>query len=563
LLKINLLWKLLLPTVVIATIALVITIIFVPKIMQETVINDATKTAKANVKQFKILRKYYANHVVKKVLSHSDLRAIIDHKTTPKSIPLPATMIHDLSKLMAQDGTQLKLYSAFPFPNRANRIDDDFATQAWKALLLDTSKTFVRVEKVAGVETVRVGVADTMVAQGCVSCHNTHPQTPKNDWKMGDLRGVLEINIPIEEQLAAGRSLSNSIVISIVIALIVLIISFYFSYKIFVQKRLDHINKALSDIAHGHGDLTQQIDAGEGDDISQIAHSFNQFVSKMKYMISELSSVSSELGSVSHQLSDVSKESLTVISSQQNETEQLASALTDMQSALNEVAINIDSTSEATKKISEDSHSVKRVTEKNRNASQELLTLVNESSAIISDLEQDGHAIAGVLDVIKQIAEQTNLLALNAAIEAARAGEQGRGFAVVADEVRTLASRTQISTEEIQTMVEKFQSATKKSVNSMDKSSKQAIQSEEFSEHTFEVLDTMDSSISNALDMTIQIASSSEQQVAMVEDINRNISKIKDLCTQSVNSVDETSTAAEHVKQLSSNISKLVQQFKI
>jgi len=563
LLKINLLWKLLLPTLVVSIIGVILTTIFVPKILERAVITDAARSAEANVKQFKVLRKYYANNVVKKVHSNSQMRAIIDHQSIPESIPLPATMIHDLSKLMAKDGTQLKLYSAYPFPNRANRTNDDFGNQAWKTLLQDPTKAFVRVENVAGVETVRVGVADIMVAQGCVNCHNSHPKTPKNDWKLGDLRGVLEINIPIEEQLAAGRELSNSIVIGIVIAVFILIITFFYSYKIFVQKRLDYINTGLSDIAEGHGDLTQRIDADGEDDISQIAFSFNHFVSKLQKMIAELSTVSSDLSGVSIQLGDVSQESLNVISSQQGETEQLAAAMMEMQGALNEVAMNIDSTSSATKKISDDSHAVKRVTEQNRDSSKELLTLVNETSAIISNLEKDGVAIGGVLDVIKQIAEQTNLLALNAAIEAARAGEQGRGFAVVADEVRTLASRTQMSTEEIQTMIERLQSATKQSVNSMDKSSKQAIQSEEFSENAFEVLDNMDASISNALDMTIQIASASEQQVAVAENINRNVTQINDLCAESVNRVDETINAAEQAKHLAENIAKLVQQFKI
>lgn len=561
--KISLLWRLLLPTILLSLVGIIVTITFVPQIMKNSVISDATRSAELNVQQFKVLRKYYAGNVVKKVKESGHISVGIEHKNDPNMIPLPATMIHDLSKLMAENGTQLKLYSPFPFPNRTNRQNDKFSEDAWNALLEDSNSSFTKVEEIKGVQTVRVGVADTMVAQGCVDCHNNHPETPKNNWKLGELRGVLEINIPIDEQLAAGYALSNTIVAGIVVVVILLVVTFFYSYKKFVQKKLDRINTAMSDIAQGGGNLTRRIDSSGDDDISQIASSFNSFVTHIQEMLIKLTKVSASLGEVSHQLEVVSSESLKAIDSQQNETEQLATAMNEMTATSNEVASNIDQTSSAAKKINENSQSAKIATEKNRSANKELARSVSNTSAIIAELEKDSDAIGGVLDVIKQIADQTNLLALNAAIEAARAGEQGRGFAVVADEVRTLASRTQSSTEEIQSMIEKLQLATKQSVSSMVNSSNQADQSEEFSNDTFDLLSSMDNSISDVYDMTIQIATASEEQASVAEEINKNVLRINELCTVSSDKIDETSNAADQVGELSQNISELIKQFKI
>lgn len=553
----------LIPAIALSVIGIIVTLLYVPDAIKDMVIKDAIKKAESNVTQFKVLRKYYVDNVVKKVHSGSDLRASIEHKNDPKAFPLPATMIHELSELLKTNGTALKLYSAYPFPNRNDRINDQFGKEAWDALSVDTNKTFAKVSEIDGVQVVRVGMPDTMSAQGCVDCHNSHPQTPKNDWKLGDLRGVLEINMPIEEQLAQSYQLSLKIVTGIAIAIVILVVTFVFSYKSFIQRKMDKINDALSDIAEGEGDLTQRVDVEGDDDISKMALSVNSFLVKIQKVITELVPVSHSLESVSNQLNQVSKESRESVSGQQNETEQLATAMTEMQATLNEVAGNVSATSTATEQIKKSSKSAKLATDKNRAASGTLATSVGETARMIADLEKDSDAIGSVLDVIKQIADQTNLLALNAAIEAARAGEQGRGFAVVADEVRTLASRTQTSTEEIQEMIEKLQTASKKSVGSMRNSTQLANESEEFSTETYDVLNSMDSSISDVYDMTIQIATASEEQVAVAEDINRNVIKINESCLESVSRIDETSNAAAQVEKFSRSISELVKQFKV
>jgi methyl-accepting chemotaxis protein len=153
---------------------------------------------------------------------------------------------------------------------------------------------------------------------------------------------------------------------------------------------------------------------------------------------------------------------------QKAQTEQVATAMTEMASTAQEMARNADNAASNIQQADERATEGKDVVSHTVSAINDLAREVERAASVIQKLEKDSEGIGAVVEVIQGIAEQTNLLALNAAIEAARAGEQGRGFAVVADEVRNLASRTQQSTQEIEEMVARLQAGAQEAVQVME-----------------------------------------------------------------------------------------------
>jgi methyl-accepting chemotaxis protein len=191
-------------------------------------INNTIEGSKLNalsiIDQYKTLRGYYVKSVIKKVKGNdTGLKISYDHKTMDDAIPLPATLIHDMSELLGQkgeDNIKLKLYSDFPFPNRKDRKLDDFGQQALAFFKTAPDEPFVKKDTLEGQEVVRVAVADKMVAQACVNCHNSRHDTPKNDWKLNDVRGVLEVISPIGVQLSANEAMVNRLIAIAVVGLI-------------------------------------------------------------------------------------------------------------------------------------------------------------------------------------------------------------------------------------------------------------------------------------------------------------------------------------------------------
>jgi signal transduction histidine kinase len=153
------------------------------------------------------LRTFYGSEVVDRVRSHG-IEVTHDYATKDGAIPIPATFTIEFGKHIGQkvSGMQIRLYSDYPFPFRKDGGPrDNFERQALVQLRQQPDKPFFRFEDFQGRPSLRYATAVQLKA-GCVSCHNTHPESPKTDWKVGDVRGVQEVIRPLDSAVAETRA---------------------------------------------------------------------------------------------------------------------------------------------------------------------------------------------------------------------------------------------------------------------------------------------------------------------------------------------------------------------
>jgi methyl-accepting chemotaxis protein len=330
-----------------------------------------------------------------------------------------------------------------------------------------------------------------------------------------------------------------------------------------ITKPLNNTVHAMREIAEGDGDLTSRLSVKGSDEISEMAKGFNHFVGKVQETISEVSGSTTQLASAAEEMSLITTETRDGTSKQQNETDLVATAMTEMASTVQEVSNNATAAADAAQQADAKASEGNRIVSETINLIDALAGEIEKASQVINKVERDSESIGSVLSVIQGIAEQTNLLALNAAIEAARAGEQGRGFAVVADEVRTLASRTQESTQEIQSMIESLQSGTQSAVEVMALSREKAKTTVEQASEAGLALESITSAVGEINHMNNQIAESARQQGEVAEEININIVNITDIATQTADGTEQLAAASGQLATLSSNLQMLVSRFKI
>ena len=310
-------------------------------------------------------------------------------------------------------------------------------------------------------------------------------------------------------------------------------------------------------------DLTLRVQVQSQDELGRSANSFNQLLRVLDDMLTEINSSSVQLATAAEQTSQAIKENTRNLDKQSHETEYAATATEEMTATVHEIANSTTLTADAAHRAAQLSSEGVDAVHNSAERMNQLNEQISWANTAVIQLRDSSTSINEIVEVIKVVAEQTNLLALNAAIEAARAGEHGRGFAVVADEVRTLAQRTQDSTQQIETMVTRFQTDANGVSSAIEQSFEHVRASLTQTGLVQDKLGEINGAIEQITDMCTQIATAAEQQVSATQEIAQNIRTINDIAVQSAASGAQISTAAQQQSELAEHQLALVHRFTL
>lgn len=365
--------------------------------------------------------------------------------------------------------------------------------------------------------------------------------------------------------LMANESANTNITIGFIMGGLTIILLFGAAYPIIsgIKSSIGSVVDSLRDIAEGEGDLTVRLSARSQDEVGELVHCFNLFMNKLQKTIKQVVEIALPLSDMAGSVSSTAEVTNNNTLSQQQSVQSTKAAVENLNTSVHVVAESAAEAAEASMQTSNISSEGAAVVEKTVETIHELAKTVETSSQVIDQLDSDANQVGVILDVIRGIADQTNLLALNAAIEAARAGEQGRGFAVVADEVRTLASRTQTSTIEIQSTIEKLQTAARQAVDAMSNGRKLADNSVEEVSLAGESLSAITASVARINSMTGHIAQATDEQSTVANQIVTHVDDISQSTQKTHKASEELAGVSGELAQLANNLEVLAKGFKV
>jgi methyl-accepting chemotaxis protein len=315
-----------------------------------------------------------------------------------------------------------------------------------------------------------------------------------------------------------------------------------------ITRPLDSFSTRFKAMAETN-DLNARVDQQRQDEIGQLGRCLNLFVEKVHELLTQIATTAQQVFSASEELSATSQQ-ITANSEETSAQVNLVSKPTQQVSQnLQTVATGAEETGASIKEIA-------------RNATDaatfatSAVKVAETMTATVSKLGDSSTEIGQVIKVITSIAQQTNLLALNATIEAARAGEAGKGFAVVANEVKELAKETAKATEDISCKIEAIQTDSKAAVDAI-------VSISSVINHINDISGTIATAVEEQNATTNEMARNVSEAAHGSGEITSNIAGVAEAARGTSRGSADTQKAAHELVQMSSQMRRLVEQFKL
>ena len=350
----------------------------------------------------------------------------------------------------------------------------------------------------------------------------------------GEPAGVLEVAFDRSSYLERAATAGNAALLISALTLGVGVLLALLIARTITQP-IKQTAEAMGNIAEGEGDLTRRLDDGGRDELSELAHQFNAFVSRMQATLQDVSRSARDVfqtaGAIAQSSEDLASRS-----------DEAAANLQQTSAAMEEIASTVAHSAESANQASALSAEASHVVEQGTASMRELETTMQQ-------IDRASSRITDIVTLIDGIAFQTNILALNASVEAARAGQHGLGFGVVAQEVRTLAERSQQAAREIRSVIDESVETSRLGTERVQQVS-----------HTMSNIMT---SISNVNDVLGEISASAREQSSGVAEVNTAVTELDTVTQQNAAMVNQTSSSAAHMRQLAEHLNALIEAFEL